>query len=110
MSEKEIVVQWHSDPSHGWLKVHRSFLFQLGIANKISHYSYTDGIHGNFVYLEEDYDAPRLMTAAEEQGWKLVFQEEKHTNNSSPIRNKGPYVFDVACQLAFNRSRSPTTA
>jgi hypothetical protein len=107
---KKIEVQWYSDPSHGWLKVHRSFLFKLDIANKISPYSYTDGVHGNFVYLEEDCDAPRLMTAAKEQGWTLVFQEEEHTNHSSTIRNKGPYVFDRVSQLAFNRSRSVTTA
>jgi hypothetical protein len=110
MCEKEIVVQWFSDPAHGWLKVHRSFLHKLDIADKISQYSYSDGEHGHFVYLEEDCDAPILITEAEKQGWSLTYQPEHTTNHSSTIRNKGPYVFDVACQLAFNRSRSPTTA
>ena len=108
MSE-EIEVQWHSDPGHGWLKVHQSFLYKLGIADKISDFSYSDGLHGHYVYLEEDCDAPILITEAEKQGYPLFFLPEHTTNSSSVIRNKGPFKFDPFTQQISNRLRNRTT-
>jgi hypothetical protein len=46
-------MKWHSDPGHAWLEVSKSKLVKLGIANKISPYSYQKGAK---VYLEEDCD------------------------------------------------------
>ncbi len=44
-----------SDPGHGWLRVPRSELIELGVMDKISACSYqTDD--GQFVFLEEDCD------------------------------------------------------
>ena len=54
------------DPGHGWLEVTRDELRQLGIADKISHYSYQSR-DGSKVFLEEDSD---LMKFAEATGWK----------------------------------------
>lgn len=43
----------HEDPGHAWLEVPLSLLVELGIAGKISSYSY---ICGTSAYLEEDCD------------------------------------------------------
>jgi len=53
---------FYSDPSHGWLKVKRQELIDLGIKDKISGYSYEKG---DAVFLEEDSDAPKFMDAWE---------------------------------------------
>jgi hypothetical protein len=48
-----------SDPAHGWLEVRVSELEELGIADKISAYSYIDragGTGNHLAYLEEDCD------------------------------------------------------
>ncbi len=50
------------DPGHGWLEVPLSELLTLGIAQKISRYSYQSR-DGRTVYLEEDCDAPRFDKA-----------------------------------------------
>lgn len=50
------------DPSHGWLAVKRPELVELGIETQISGYSYQKG---DYVYLEEDSDAPKFMDAWE---------------------------------------------
>ncbi len=44
----------HTDPGHGWLEVEKAELVKLGIADKISGYSY---MKGDTAYLEEDCDA-----------------------------------------------------
>lgn len=54
---------YFTDPGHGWLRVKRAELNALGIANKISPYSY---MRGDYVYLEEDCDMAKFMRA---KGW-----------------------------------------
>ena len=44
-----------SDPGHGWLRVPVAELKEMGIADKISPYSYISE-NGRFAYLEEDRD------------------------------------------------------
>jgi len=53
---------FYSDPAHGWLKVTRKELVELGIESQISGYSYQKG---DAVYLEEDSDASKFMDAWE---------------------------------------------
>lgn len=53
---------FYSDPSHGWLKVQRKELVELGIETQISGYSYQKG---DAVYLEEDRDASIFIDAWE---------------------------------------------
>ena len=48
------------DSGHGWLKVTHNELRQLGIADKISLYSYSNG---EYAYLEEDCDAGVFIDA-----------------------------------------------
>jgi hypothetical protein len=53
------------DPGHGWLEVSRAELDALGIANKISRYSYQ---RADLVYLEEDCDFALFHRAKEAAG------------------------------------------
>lgn len=77
------VVKFYADPGHGWGAVKRKVLFDLGIADKISTYSYQKG---QTVYLEEDMDLGTLIGALKSKGEEVKFVE-KHTNKYSPIRS-----------------------
>jgi hypothetical protein len=54
--------KFYEDPGHGWLKVPRKELVELGIENEISPYSYMSG-SGRMVYLEEDSDLSKFARA-----------------------------------------------
>lgn len=77
-----------SDPGHGWLEVPRSQIVGLGIEKDISRYSYQ---RGHVVYLEEDCDMPKFITAMESHGVTVktidVYQE------NTPIRNYPSYIY-----------------
>jgi len=53
---------YYQDPGHGWIEVDTQLLDALGIASKISGYSY---ISGTTAYLEEDCDAGTFVQAFE---------------------------------------------
>ena len=76
-------IKFYSDPGHGWGAVKRRVLDELGIADKITRFSYQKG---DTVYLEEDCDLPTLTTALSLRGiW--VEHVSKHTDRRSPIRS-----------------------
>lgn len=75
------------DPAHGWIKVKKALLKELGIENKISSCSYQKG---EFAYLEEDSDARKLFEALEEKGIEINI-DVKNTNKSSKIRSYESY-------------------
>ena len=81
---------FHTDPSHGWLQVSVQAVKEAGIT--VSAYSYTDG---QYVYLEEDCDAPAYFTALTggfaPDAWGAAIVE-KHTNGESFIRNLPRYI------------------
>jgi len=80
-------IKFYSDPGHGWGAVKRQKLHELGIAHKITPYSYQKG---NTVYLEEDCDLSTLVTALATKG--IVIDYENHsTDRRSPIRNYNRY-------------------
>ena len=85
--EKLITLKFYADPGHGWVAVKRKMLHDLGIADKISEYSYQKGLT---VYLEEDMDLGTLLTALGDHTIGVKFKE-KHTNRYSPIRNYERY-------------------
>lgn len=68
---------FYTDPGHGWLQVSKEELATLGIADKISGYSYQEL---NTAYLEEDCDVSTFFKA---KGWtkwpeteiKNIYQE-----------------------------------
>ncbi len=92
MKQKTFTCTYYTDPGHGWFKVKRSVLHNLDIADQITSYSYQ---RGEYVYLEEDYDAFLLHQKLNEQGTTLV-TKRKHTDNDSRIRSYERYKpFDV---------------
>jgi hypothetical protein len=73
---------YHTDSGHGWLEVPRADVIALGLAEKISAYSYMGGLS---LYLEEDLDAGLYLDAAKAAGYTLNIVE-KYTDGDSPIR------------------------
>jgi hypothetical protein len=64
-----IHLNFHDDPGHGWLEVPTVLLDVLGLAQRISAYSYRSG---DTVFLEEDCDAVLFHEAATEAGWDII--------------------------------------
>lgn len=80
-------IKYYTDPGHGWGAVKRQVLADLGIADKITPYSYQKG---DTVYLEEDCDLPKLTAALSARGiW--IEHSQKHTDRRSPIRSYQSY-------------------
>lgn len=77
----------YSDSGHGWARVKRPLLTRLGIADKITYFSYQ---RGDWVYLEEDCDANTLVIALKENGIEPVFVEH-YSHGSSKIRSYDSY-------------------
>ena len=82
-----------SDPGHGWLRVTRTELNGLGIADQISSCSYQKG---QYVYLEEDCDAPVF-----EKAWEAKHKRKLHDEidfryvDRTPIRGYASYNKEV---------------
>ena len=78
----------YSDGGHGWLKVSKKELKGLGIADKISHYSYQ---RGDFAYLEEDCDYSKFVAVMNSLGY-TVQVVDKFSNKRSKIRSYDSYL------------------
>jgi len=76
-----------NDPSHGWLKVPKSLLKELGIEDKISSCSY---MRAEYAYLEEDCDLYLFETAMNKAGRTLEIKES-YTETQSKIPNYNSY-------------------
>ena len=87
MNNKTFTVIVYSDPSHSWAKIKKQVLLNLGIADKISRYSYQ--LRDN-VYLEEDNDLYLLHQTLDAQGVRIKYVE-KHTDKASKIRSYERY-------------------
>ena len=85
---KTLTFKFHSDPGHGWLEVPQTLIMQLGLVDKISHYSY---FKDNTAYLEEDGDAGIFLDALKlNKDIKVEFDEISY-NNESKIRSYPSY-------------------
>lgn len=82
-------LKFYSDPGHGWIKVEKRLLVQLGIEDKISEYSY---VKGDYAYLEEDCDASVLLLELKVKGIEYQIEEIVSPVHDSPIRNYQPYL------------------
>ncbi len=70
-SQQQVLnLRFYSDPKHGWLEVDMVYIIGLGLANKISCFSY---MHGDYAYLEEDCDAPLFLNAAKAAGIEVNY-------------------------------------
>ena len=76
-------LRFFSDPGHGWLEVDMVHIIVLGLADKISDYSY---MREDFAYLEEDCDEGLFLDAAKEAGIKVNCISH-YTNTDSEIRS-----------------------
>lgn len=74
--------RFHQDPGHGWIEVPMSEIRELGIADKISTYSYQSR-DGRIAYLEEDCDAGEFINARKLQRSEV---EDVHYNHEVFIR------------------------
>ena len=86
---KAFTIIVYNDPSHAWGKVKRKVLDNLGIADKVSSYSYQ---YKDNVYLEEDADlllVCRHLLFNTDVRIKFV---EKHTDRESRIRSYERYA------------------
>jgi hypothetical protein len=83
----KLTLNFYCDPGHGWAKIHKNWLELLGIADKISRYSY---MRKDYAYLEEDNDLSTLYAAADKAGIEIRLKEY-HTNKQSKIRSYDNY-------------------
>jgi hypothetical protein len=79
---------FYSDPAHGWVKVTKKELDELGIADQITDSSY---VHGDNVFLEEDADGTLFQRAYEQRFGKKPEYEEHITDRESKIRSYPSY-------------------
>ena len=80
---------FHEDPAHGWLEVPKAELAKLGIADKISHYSY---MSGDKAYLEEDCDLGAfIMAIGGIDAWKALDIDDVYHDSYAPMRSMASY-------------------
>jgi hypothetical protein len=84
---KKISIKVFGDPGHAWARFPKAKLVQLGIADKISTYSYQNGDNA---FLEEDCDLSVLVVALRDREYEIKFNES-HANKQSKIRNYSTY-------------------
>jgi hypothetical protein len=77
-----------TDPGHGWLEVPRAELDALGIAHKISPYSYQ---RDDMAYLEEDCDFAVFHAAKEAAGQTYQHKIARVYQENTFVRNLPSY-------------------
>jgi hypothetical protein len=89
---KKVTLTFYSDPYSGWLKTPVEFLRILGIAHKITSFSYQKG---DFVYLDEETDMARFIGAAEAAGWGVEVKSRRPAQGKSRIRRFYQYLYPM---------------
>ena len=82
------VYKFYSDAGHGWLCVSKKKLVKLGIADKVSGFSY---VRNDNVFLEEDADAPLFLNEMKKHGFSYDIKRLPTTNKTSKIRGYKSY-------------------
>ena len=88
-NKKTFTITVYTDAGHGWGKVKRKVLENLGIAPDVSSYSYQ---YKDNVYLEEDCDLTTLCMALNERDTRVKFVE-KRSERDSKIRSYERYEY-----------------
>lgn len=73
--ESDRTLRYITGPGHGWLKVHHRLVRRVGIADKVSKYSFMSPT-GRFAFLEEDCDMPLFLNAAKAAGIDIDIVDE----------------------------------
>lgn len=84
----KITLLYYTDPGHGWLRVPLKTLTKLGIADKITSFSYK---RTEYAYLEEDQDMTTFLLAMNEKGVEVALKN-RNTNRESRIRKYESYT------------------
>ena len=84
----KITLLYYTDPGHGWLRVPLKTLTKLGIADKITSFSYK---RTEYAYLEEDQDMTTFLLAMNEKGVEVT-RKNRNTDRESRIRKYESYV------------------
>jgi len=84
----KITLLYYTDPGHGWLRVPLKTLTKLGIADKITSFSYQ---RTEYAYLEEDQDMTTFLLAMNEKGVEVT-RKNRNTDRESRIRKYESYV------------------
>jgi len=79
---------YYRDAGHGWIAVKKNILEKIGIADKITNYSYK---RGKMAYLEEDCDMSTFIKAFRQHfGWEPNISVVDH-GNYSWVRSQETY-------------------
>lgn len=90
---------FYSDPEHGWLRVPIEWLYELGIYESISKFSYVSD-NGKWVYLEEDLDAQIFIDAYTITRFHApAILYSPPSNNRSSIRSYRSYDESIKAQI-----------
>lgn len=92
MAKKKKIFMFYLDPGHGWMRVPRTMLTELGIADQITRFSFAKG---KYVYLEEDKDAATFIRAYRETNNGEIQFTEKYSYNDSSIRTYPSYTVEA---------------
>lgn len=87
MAGQSLKLDLLTDPGHGWLKVPKKLLADLGIAGRITPYSYQ---RGEYAYLEEDLDMSTFLDAAKAAGLAISVRN-RVSDKSSRVRHYNGY-------------------
>ena len=88
MENKTYII--YEDPGHAWVAVPMDHLIALGVADKITDYSY---LLAGTAYLEEDCDLGVFVLAYKEKFGKLPHFKQKYQENCH-IRHYPNYDYD----------------
>ncbi len=84
---------YYTDPGHGWAEVPRSLLYELGIADKITRFSYQ---RGEDVFLEEDCDLSLFARTMEKAGRSFNLIQVNEPRGESWVRLLWSYECEVS--------------
>ena len=86
-----MIITIYADSGHAWGKVNKALLNKLGIADKISHFSY---MREDKAYLEEDVDLGILLYSLDAEGIKYRL-EDRFSHKTSRIRGYDAYKWEA---------------
>lgn len=98
MATSAITTKFYSDAGHGWYAVKIKTLVDLGIAAKISAFSY---MKGQTAYLEEDSDAGVFFNACKEKNIPVANVKQSYSVRS-PIRSYASYITEEQAIINSN--------
>jgi hypothetical protein len=84
-------LKYYSDPGHGWIAVKLRVLYDLGIVQQISPFSY---MRGKTAYLEEDCDMLILIEALKDKNILHSITDKCYPIKLCPIRSYDRYDFN----------------